>query len=140
LEELINEMTYVNKGKTLIQNRRISVNFRDKCLLEIYDTAIVLLRELHGKLLDTTNNNRDVCLQALSHCLSLSNKCLNFEFIGVMLDETLAENVGTHFPLTWRDTMQQLSNTNAFFEIAMLPDLSENIYATCLQCLAELAS
>lgn len=30
LEQMIVEMTYVNKGKTLIQNRRISVHFRDK--------------------------------------------------------------------------------------------------------------
>lgn len=106
----------------------------------MFATGITLLKELQTKIIDTSNTNKDVLTQALFHCLSLSHKCLNFEFIGVMLDDTLAENVGTHFPLTWRDTIQNLNNTNAFFEIAMLPNLSEDTYVLCLQCLSELAS
>lgn len=132
-------MTYINKGKTLIQNRRISVNFRDKCLLQVYATSITLLKELQSKITQG-NDNMQVLNQALYHCLSLAHKCLNFEFIGVMLDDTLAESIGTHFPLTWRDTMQDLENTNAFFAIAMTPNLSEDSYVLCLQCLSELAS
>lgn len=57
-----------------------------------------------------------------------------------MLDDTLAESIGTHFPLTWRDTMQNLDNSNAFFAIALTPNLSEDSYALCLQCISELAS
>jgi hypothetical protein len=57
-----------------------------------------------------------------------------------MLDDTLAESIGTHFPLTWRETLNNLDNTNAFFAIAMTPNLNEDSYILCLQCLSELAS
>ena len=57
-----------------------------------------------------------------------------------MLDDTLQESIGTHFPLTWRDTLQNYDNTAAFFAIALTPNLTEDIYVLCLQCLSELAS
>lgn len=68
LEQVIVEMTYVNKGKTLIQNRRISVNFRDKYLLQIFGTAVTLLRELQGKIVNS-NGQEDsgILTQALYH-------------------------------------------------------------------------
>lgn len=129
----------MNKGKTLIQNRRISVSFRDKSLLQVFGTGVSLLKELQSKIVSGTEN-AEVLNQALYHCLSLAHKSLNFEFIGVMLDDTLAESIGTHFPLTWRETMQDHENINAFFAIVMTPNLSEDTYNLCLQCLSELAS
>lgn len=36
--------------------------------------------------------------------------------------------------------MQDLDNTNAFFAIALTPNLSEDSYVLCLQCISELAS
>lgn len=140
LEQILTEMTYINKGKTLIQNRRISVNFRDKCLLKVFNITVDLLKELQSKIVSSQGNSNEILTQALYHCLSLSHKCLNFEFIGIMLDETLAESTGTHFPLTWRDTMQNLDNTNVFNMIAMTKGLSEDSYILVLQCLAEFAS
>ena len=74
LEQIIVEMTYVNKGKTLIQNRRISVNFRDKCLLQVYGTSITLLKELHQNLMNSSNSDTTILKQALYHCLSLAHK------------------------------------------------------------------
>jgi len=50
-----------------------------------------------------------------------------------MLDDTLAESIGTHFPLTWRDTIQNFDNTNAFFAIVLTPNLTEEIYVLTLQ-------
>lgn len=70
LEQMIIEMTYVNKGKTLIQNRRISVNFRDKFLLTIFGTVVSLVNELQPKL----GEDAAIVKQALFHCCSLSHK------------------------------------------------------------------
>ena len=36
LQQLIIEMSYATKGRTLIQTRRISISFRDKSLLDIF--------------------------------------------------------------------------------------------------------
>ena len=44
IEQLIVEMTYVNKGKTLLQSRRTSINFRDKCLLPVFRTVVRLIQ------------------------------------------------------------------------------------------------
>ena len=74
LEQIIVEMTYVNKGKTLIQNRRISVNFRDKYLLQIFGTSVTLLKELQGKLASNNGEDTGILSQALYHCLSLAHK------------------------------------------------------------------
>ena len=74
LEQMIIEMTYINKGKTLIQNRRISVNFRDKCLLSIFGTSIELLNELHQKINIPGGTENEMLVQALYHCLSLAHK------------------------------------------------------------------
>lgn len=68
LEQMIIEMTYINKGKTLIQNRRISVNFRDKYLLKIFGTVVTLLNELQPKIAaDSSGPDSDVIRQALYH-------------------------------------------------------------------------
>jgi len=72
LEQLIIEMTYINKGKTLIQNRRISVNFRDKCLLTVVGTAISLMNQLRDKI--NTQGDSALIKQALFHTLSLAHK------------------------------------------------------------------
>lgn len=98
------------------------------------------MNELQKKISDSSNNSNRILTEALHHCLSLAHKCLNFEFIGVMLDDTIAESIGTHFPLTWRETLNNLDNTNAFFAIVMTPNLNEDTYILCLQCLSELAS
>lgn len=58
----------------------------------------------------------------------------------MMLDDTLQESIGTHFPLTWRDTLQNFDNTEAFFRVAHTPGLTEDIYILTLQSLCELAS
>ncbi|CAI2369585.1 unnamed protein product [Moneuplotes crassus] len=141
LEQMIIEMTYINKGKTLIQSRRISVSFRDKFLLSIFGTVISLLNELQPKI--SANNSgpdSEIIRQALFHCCSLAHKCLNFEFLGVLLDETILESIGTHFPLSWRDTIENFDNTKAFFAIVQTPTLTEDTYILALQSLGELAS
>ena len=140
LDQIIVEMTYINKGKTLIQNRRISVDFRDKHLLKVLQNLLLILKELQSKIMDSNSQDTGIIAETINLWLSLSYKCLNFEFIGVMLDDTIAETNGTHFPMNWKDTIQDLENANIFFAVAMTPSLSEDAYLYCLQWLGELGS
>eukprot|EP00344_Euplotes_crassus_P010965 CAMPEP_0197015706 /NCGR_PEP_ID=MMETSP1380-20130617/75300_1 /TAXON_ID=5936 /ORGANISM="Euplotes crassus, Strain CT5" /LENGTH=52 /DNA_ID=CAMNT_0042441837 /DNA_START=1 /DNA_END=159 /DNA_ORIENTATION=- len=52
-----------------------------------------------------------------------------------MLDDTLQESIGTHFPLSWRETLQNFDNTGAFFAVAQTPTLTEETYILALQSL-----
>jgi hypothetical protein len=36
VEQIVLEMTYVNKGKNLTINRRVSLNFRDSALYQVF--------------------------------------------------------------------------------------------------------
>ena len=110
LEQLIVEMGYATKGRTLIQTRRISISFRDKSLLELFKLALTLVRELHLKLSAATQMGpkEELSLMAdvMLHALRLAHKAMTFEFSGVLLDETIEDSNTVQFPLTWRDTMQ----------------------------------
>lgn len=39
VDQIVLEMTYVNKGKNLTINRRVSLNFRDSALFQIFKQA-----------------------------------------------------------------------------------------------------
>jgi hypothetical protein len=47
------EMTYVNKGKNLTINRRVSLNFRDSALFQIFKQALIFnkqfIEQLHAQ-------------------------------------------------------------------------------------------
>jgi hypothetical protein len=43
VDQIILEMTYMSKGKTLTINRRVSLNFRDNALYEVFKHSLSLL-------------------------------------------------------------------------------------------------
>jgi len=45
VEQIVLEMTYVNKGKNLTINRRVSLNFRDSALFQIFKQALVFNKQ-----------------------------------------------------------------------------------------------
>jgi hypothetical protein len=45
VEQMILEMTYVNKGKNLTINRRVSLNFRDSALYQIFKQALIFNKQ-----------------------------------------------------------------------------------------------
>ena len=125
MEQMIVEMTYITKGKTLLCARRVSLNFWDWSLLQIFKTSVSMMREFM-QLLQTENNDpkfEEMVLQAINCSVSLSLWCLSFEFTGVLLDETVQETTSTHFPITWREPLEDLATTDTFFNILLLPQL-----------------
>ena len=51
-------MTYVNKDRTVLQTRRISISFRDKCLLPIYEAALNIIKEFE-KMIESSDSTID---------------------------------------------------------------------------------
>lgn len=45
VEQMVLEMTYVNKSKNLTINRRVSLNFRDSALYQIFKQALVFNKQ-----------------------------------------------------------------------------------------------
>ena len=45
VEQIVLEMTYVNKGKNLTINRRVSLNFRDNALYQIFKQALIFNKQ-----------------------------------------------------------------------------------------------
>ena len=41
VDQIVLEMTYVNKGKNLTINRRVSLNFRDSALYQIFKQCLI---------------------------------------------------------------------------------------------------
>jgi len=52
----------------------------------------------------------------------------------------MAETTATHFPITWREPLEDLRTTDTFFDVLLLPQLQENTALAVLDCLNELAS
>lgn len=45
VEQIVLEMTYVNKGKNLTINRRVSLNFRDSALYQVFKQALAFNKQ-----------------------------------------------------------------------------------------------
>ena len=45
IDQIVLEMTYVNKGKNLTINRRVSLNFRDNALYQIFKQSLVFNKQ-----------------------------------------------------------------------------------------------
>lgn len=54
VDQIVLEMTYVNKGKNLTINRRVSLNFRDSALYQIFKQSLIFnkqfIEQIHNAL------------------------------------------------------------------------------------------
>ncbi|XAR48328.1 hypothetical protein NMG60_11031105 [Bertholletia excelsa] len=78
LNQLITEMNQSNPGLPSAYHRRAACSFRDESLLQIFQMSLSSLCQLKN---DVGSN-----LQQLA--LSLSLKCLSFDFVGTSFDES----------------------------------------------------
>ena len=113
IEELIVEMGYVTRGKHLHLHRRISVNFRDIYLMQIFSNSIDTLRRYTETVManqafqkirldgttgplqhDNASNGvhpapSDLLIETLLQALNVLEKCLNYDWTAVLCNETL---------------------------------------------------
>jgi len=85
-------MTYINKGRTLTLNRRVSLSFRDSALLQIFKQCLSFnrrfLEQLQG---GASQETISLIMNCLLVNLNLFYKCLTFDYTSVLLNETLDE-------------------------------------------------
>jgi hypothetical protein len=94
VDQIVLEMTYVNKGKNLTINRRVSLNFRDSALYQIFKQCLIFNKqytEQISALIDQGQEVNWVLLECLKTNLQICQKCLVFDYTSVLLNETLDE-------------------------------------------------
>ncbi|KAG6783265.1 hypothetical protein POTOM_012710 [Populus tomentosa] len=114
LNQLVTEMNQPNTGLSSTHHRRVACSFRDQSLFQIFQISLTSLGQLKN---DVTGR-----LQELA--LSLSLKCLSFDFVGTSIDES-SEEFGTiqvlityssNIPTSWRSVLEDPSTLQIFFD------------------------
>lgn len=114
LNQLVDELNIPSSGGTLTQHRKTSVSFRDLCLLKVFQLGLTTLKQLSTRAISTANPRQEAILG--EQALSLTVRCLNFDFIGTNPDES-AEDVGTiQAPANWRPLLQDPATTELLLE------------------------
>ncbi|KAL8129299.1 hypothetical protein V2J09_018454 [Rumex salicifolius] len=128
LNQLTTEMNTQNPELTFMQHRKAAVSFKDESLLQVYEMSLASLCKLKS---DVRNK-----LQELA--LSLSLRCLSFDFTGASSDET-SDEIGTvQVPSSWRPVIEELSTLQVYFDYYAMTKPPRSKQA--LECLVWLAS
>jgi len=109
LNGLVEELNVPTQGRTLTQHRKTAVSFRDVSLFRVFQLALTTLSQLKTSAIQTSPQILGVLtLQSLT----LTVRCLSFDFIGTNPDES-SEDVGTiQVPSTWRSVIQDEETLN----------------------------
>lgn len=128
LNQLVSEMNQPNPGLPSTHHRRVACSFRDQALFQIFQISLTSLRQLQN---DDVNR-----LQELA--LSLSLKCLSFDFVGTSIDESSEEFGTVQIPSSWKPLLEDPSTLQIYFDYYAItkPPLSKE----ALECLVRLAS
>lgn len=114
LNQLVDELNIPTSGRTLTQHRKTSVSFRDLCLFKVFQLGLTTLKQLQTRAITTSNHRQEVVLG--EQALSLTVRCLNFDFIGTNPDES-TEDVGTiQAPTNWRPVLQDPGTTELLLD------------------------
>nr|GMD36638.1 exportin-7-like isoform X1 [Ipomoea batatas] len=128
LNQLVCEMNQPNLGLPSSHHRKVACSFRDQSLLQVFRISITSLHQL--------KNDANSRLQELA--LSLSLKCLSFDFIGTSIDESSDEFGTIQVSSSWKSILEESSTLQIFFDyyaFAKAPLSKE-----ALECLVRLAS
>lgn len=128
LNQLVCEMNQPNPGMPSSHHRRVACSFRDQSLFQIFQISLTSLHQL--------KNDAVSRLQELA--LSLSLKCLSFDFVGTSIDESSEEFGTVQIPSSWKSVLEDFSTIQTFFDYYALT--KPPIAKESLECLVRLAS
>lgn len=121
LNELVSEMNYKTKNRTLTQHRKVAVAFRDQALLEVFEISLSMLNNLATKAINLTglpaSEAERIENMLLDQSLALLLGCLNYDFIGVLPDESADEASTLQVPTAWRDRIQNGATLRLLFNL-----------------------
>lgn len=132
LNQLVSEMNQPNPGLPLALHRKIAGSFRDQSLFQIFQISLTSLHQL----MNDTNTQGSGMLRQLT--LSLSLRCLSYDFVVTTLDESSEEFGTVQLPGTWKPVVEDPSTLQVFFDYYRIsePPISKE----ALECLVRLAS
>ncbi|XP_030534539.1 exportin-7 isoform X1 [Rhodamnia argentea] len=128
LNQLVSEMNQSNVGLPSTHHRRVACSFRDQSLSQIFQISLTSLHQL--------KNDAASRLQELA--LSLTLKCLSFDFVGTSIDESSEEFGTVQIPSSWRMVLEDPSTLQIFFEYYAIGNAP--LSKEALECLVRLAS
>ncbi|XP_050938101.1 uncharacterized protein LOC103488430 isoform X3 [Cucumis melo] len=127
LNQLVSEMNQPNQGFPSTNHRRVACAFRDQALFQIFQISLTSLCQL---------KNDAGRLQELA--LSLSLKCLSFDFVGTSIDESSEEFGTVQIPSSWKPVLEDPSTLQIFFDYYAITKAP--LSKEALECLVRLAS
>ncbi|XP_038886030.1 exportin-7 isoform X3 [Benincasa hispida] len=127
LNQLVSEMNQPNQGFPSTNHRRVACSFRDQALFQIFQISLTSLCQL---------KNDAGRLQELA--LSLSLKCLSFDFVGTSIDESSEEFGTVQIPSSWKPVLEDPSTLQIFFDYYAITKAP--LSKEALECLVRLAS
>ncbi|XP_044512418.1 exportin-7-like isoform X3 [Mangifera indica] len=128
LNQLVSEMNQPNPGLPSTHHRRVACSFRDQSLFQIFQISLTSLSQLKN----------DVASQLQELALSLSLKCLSFDFVGTSIDESSEEFGTVQIPSSWRPVLEDPSTLQIFFDYYAITEAP--LSKEALECLVRLAS
>eukprot|EP01112_Ceratiomyxa_fruticulosa_P019687 TRINITY_DN6499_c0_g2_i1.p1 TRINITY_DN6499_c0_g2~~TRINITY_DN6499_c0_g2_i1.p1 ORF type:complete len:503 (-),score=68.49 TRINITY_DN6499_c0_g2_i1:752-2260(-) len=134
LNELILEMNQSTQQchLSLTQQRKVSIAFRDKLLLRIFNIALSSLKQIVSQ-----SATMDEKIQEQS--LKLALNCLSFDFIGTTPDDS-SEDLGiAQIPSSWRPLFEDSNTVQLFFNLYK-QSVSHQFSTIAMECLVQLVS
>ncbi|KAJ6838433.1 exportin-7 [Iris pallida] len=132
LNQLVSEMNQPNPGLPLTHHRRVASSFRDQSLFQIFQISLTSLHQLKN------DQNIPVSSALKQLTVSLSLKCLSFDFVGTSLDESSEEFGTVQIPSSWRSVLEDPSTLQIFFDYYGITE--SPLSKEALECLVRLAS
>mmetsp|Transcript_32224 Transcript_32224/g.76547 ORF Transcript_32224/g.76547 Transcript_32224/m.76547 type:complete len:1079 (+) Transcript_32224:189-3425(+) len=136
LNEMASEMNINKTGQPLSIHRKKSVSFRDRSLLQMFQTSLQTLQNLLTGSMGTMTPAQDLKLreQGLKLCLA----CLSYDFIGTLSDES-TEDVGTvQIPTGWRSYIEDENTLGTLLQTFTSSQPAQS--AQAMECISQLSS
>lgn len=121
LNDLVTEMNYKSKNRSMTQQRKVAVSFRDASLFQIFEISLSMLNQVA---------TRSIALDALppheaaktedkiiEYSLQLLISCLSFDFLGSNPDEDVGDTTSIQVPASWRERLQSGSTLRVLFNL-----------------------
>lgn len=121
LNDLVTEMNYKNKNRSMTQHRKVAVAFRDLSLFQVFEISLTMLNQVATRsiALDALApaDAERVESKILEESLQLLVACLSFDFLGSNPDEDVADTTSIQVPATWRERLQSGSTLRVLFNL-----------------------
>ncbi|XP_047259343.1 exportin-7-A isoform X2 [Capsicum annuum] len=135
LNQLVSEMNQPSPELPSAQHRRVACSFRDQSLLQVFQISLTSMSQVKN---DATISEDAASSKLQELALTLSLKCLSFDFMGTTVDESSDDFSTIQIPSSWKQVLEDQSTVQIFFDYYEIS--KPNISKEALECLVRLAS